>query len=71
MVTAIADKATDGVGLGRPITAEPDLPAKILRGECISAPDTKLDPDNSQLAPQACLSQISQMGKRPLSELKS
>ncbi|VDL71214.1 unnamed protein product [Nippostrongylus brasiliensis] len=70
MVRAIADKATDGIGLGRPITAEPDLPAKILRGECLSAPDTKLDPDNFQLALQACLLQMAQMGKHPLSELR-
>ncbi|WKY00115.1 hypothetical protein Q1695_014745 [Nippostrongylus brasiliensis] len=58
MVRAIADKATDGIGLGRPITAEP-------------APDTKLDPDNFQLALQACLLQMAQMGKHPLSELRS
>uniref|UniRef100_A0A914CLM7 NADH:flavin oxidoreductase/NADH oxidase N-terminal domain-containing protein n=1 Tax=Acrobeloides nanus TaxID=290746 RepID=A0A914CLM7_9BILA len=30
MVNAIKEEVTDGIGLGRPITAEPDLPKKIL-----------------------------------------
>uniref|UniRef100_A0A7E4UPX5 Oxidored_FMN domain-containing protein n=1 Tax=Panagrellus redivivus TaxID=6233 RepID=A0A7E4UPX5_PANRE len=37
MVKAIEQGACDGIGLGRPITAEIDLPAKILSGEVQSA----------------------------------
>ncbi|RCN37035.1 hypothetical protein ANCCAN_17085 [Ancylostoma caninum] len=70
MVNAICDGITDGIGLGRPITAEPDLPAKILRGECLSAADTKLDPDDYMLTATASNMQMGQMGKRPFAELK-
>lgn len=71
MVNAVLEKANDGVGLGRPTSAEPDLPAKILSGECLGAPDTKLDDDDFTLTLIACQSQMWQMGKRPLSQLKS
>ncbi|KAL6728253.1 hypothetical protein Aduo_010043 [Ancylostoma duodenale] len=71
MVNAICDGITDGIGLGRPITAEPDLPAKILRGECLSAADTKLDPDDYMLTATASNMQMGQMGKRPFAELKN
>uniref|UniRef100_A0A1I7SF30 Oxidored_FMN domain-containing protein n=1 Tax=Bursaphelenchus xylophilus TaxID=6326 RepID=A0A1I7SF30_BURXY len=36
MVDAIKNGATDGIGLGRPTTAEPDLPTKILSGQALS-----------------------------------
>ncbi|PIO58827.1 hypothetical protein TELCIR_19728, partial [Teladorsagia circumcincta] len=71
MVKAVADRITDGIGLGRPITAEPDLPAKILRGECMSAPDTKLDQDDFVITLIASLTQMWQMGRRPCADLKN
>ncbi|WKY00323.1 hypothetical protein Q1695_014853 [Nippostrongylus brasiliensis] len=71
MVLAVRDGSTDGIGLGRPATAEPDLPAKILRGECYSAPDTKLDQNDFILTLVACSTQMEQMSRRPASELKS
>ncbi|KAL6743526.1 hypothetical protein Aduo_016555 [Ancylostoma duodenale] len=42
MVKAIKSCVTDGIGLARPVTAEPDLPLKILRRCCFSAADTKI-----------------------------
>ncbi|KAK6051045.1 hypothetical protein COOONC_11450 [Cooperia oncophora] len=71
MIRAISDRITDGIGLGRPITAEPDLPAKILSGECSSAPDTKLDQDDFIITLIASLTQMWQMGRRPYADLTS
>ncbi|PIO66223.1 hypothetical protein TELCIR_12067 [Teladorsagia circumcincta] len=69
MVKAALDGSADGIGLGRPITIEPDLPAKILRGECYSAADVKLDPDDFGITSAASNTQMGQMGQRPLSEV--
>ncbi|VDM79113.1 unnamed protein product [Strongylus vulgaris] len=70
MVNAILEGNTDGIGLGRPITTEPDLPAKLLHGECLAAADVKLDPDDYMLTSTASNMQMAQMGKRPFAELK-
>ncbi|CAD5222614.1 unnamed protein product [Bursaphelenchus okinawaensis] len=45
MIQAIKEKSTDGIGLGRPISAEPDLPAKILTGRVMSASYNPVDTD--------------------------
>uniref|UniRef100_A0A183GV66 OSGEP threonylcarbamoyltransferase n=1 Tax=Heligmosomoides polygyrus TaxID=6339 RepID=A0A183GV66_HELPZ len=69
MVDAVKEGATEGIGQGRPATAEPDLPAKILRGECLAAPDAKLDQDDFGLTLIASNAQMWQMGKRPFAKL--
>ncbi|KAE9548669.1 hypothetical protein FO519_008115 [Halicephalobus sp. NKZ332] len=45
MVKAVEEGATDGIGLGRPITAELDLPKKILAGEVQSSITNPFDQD--------------------------
>ncbi|KAK5982201.1 Oxidoreductase FAD/FMN-binding protein, partial [Trichostrongylus colubriformis] len=71
MVRAILDGNTDGIGLGRPITSEPDLPAKILRGECYSAADVKLDTDDFGITSTASNAQMGQMGHKRFSDVKN
>ncbi|CAJ0600231.1 unnamed protein product [Cylicocyclus nassatus] len=71
MVKAITDGTTDGIGLGRPITAEPDLPAKILQGECFAAADTQLDQDDFGITSTASNTQMGQMGRRSYEEVES
>ncbi|KHJ89365.1 oxidoreductase, FAD/FMN-binding protein [Oesophagostomum dentatum] len=65
MVNAIESGVTDGIGLGRPTTAEPDLPLKLLKGECQSAPDTKINQDDFKMTLLASLVQMGQMGRLP------
>ncbi|RCN41701.1 hypothetical protein ANCCAN_12306 [Ancylostoma caninum] len=71
MVKAVKSGATDGIGLARPVTAEPDLPLKILSGFCHSATDTKVNPDDFIMTFLVSTSQISQMGRLPTSVLTS
>ncbi|EYB82775.1 hypothetical protein Y032_0351g3237 [Ancylostoma ceylanicum] len=69
MAKAVKSGATDGIGLARPVTAEPDLPLKILSGFCHSASDTKVNPDDFIMTFLVSTSQISQMGRLPTSVL--
>uniref|UniRef100_A0A7I4YCP1 Oxidored_FMN domain-containing protein n=1 Tax=Haemonchus contortus TaxID=6289 RepID=A0A7I4YCP1_HAECO len=71
MVNAVFYGVTDGVGLGRPISAEPDLPAKILRGECLSASDAIPNQDDFMITSAVSNMQMGQMGRRPSAELKN
>ncbi|PIO57691.1 hypothetical protein TELCIR_20889 [Teladorsagia circumcincta] len=70
MVNAVLDGTTDGIGLGRPTTAEPDLPVKILRGECLSAPNAIPNQDDYMLTSTVSNMQMGQMGKQPFAESK-
>uniref|UniRef100_A0A0K0EQZ0 Oxidored_FMN domain-containing protein n=1 Tax=Strongyloides stercoralis TaxID=6248 RepID=A0A0K0EQZ0_STRER len=68
MVSSIQFGATDGIGLGRPITAEPDLPLKILNNKVNSAPINLLNPKGYAITNLCSGSQMIQMSKKPLKE---
>ncbi|EFP11119.1 hypothetical protein CRE_30855 [Caenorhabditis remanei] len=68
MVDAVKSGATQGIGLGRPITAEPDLPKKILQGAVASAVHDALDQNNFAISLLASNTQIEQMGRNSLKE---
>ncbi|KAK5950574.1 hypothetical protein OHC33_008517 [Knufia fluminis] len=55
--------AVDGVGLGRPVTQEFDLPKHILEGKVHGAIEQKLDDQNFGLTNVAAGTQIRQVGK--------
>ncbi|CAD5208641.1 unnamed protein product [Bursaphelenchus xylophilus] len=67
MVKAIKEGSTDGIGLGRPITAEPDLPKKILSGQVLAAPYNPKDGDFFQ-SHVISTSQMLEAGQLPYSE---
>ncbi|EYC16031.1 hypothetical protein Y032_0035g3103 [Ancylostoma ceylanicum] len=71
MVDAIKCGATNGIGLGRPTTAEPDLPLKILKQNCMSVANTKVNQDDFFMTLLVCTAQMGQMAKRPTSELRN
>ncbi|CCD69358.1 NADH:flavin oxidoreductase/NADH oxidase N-terminal domain-containing protein [Caenorhabditis elegans] len=63
MINAISCNATQGIGLGRPITAEPDLPKKILEGKAISAVQDSFNPNDIATTVMASGTQMDQMGR--------
>ncbi|CAI5451938.1 unnamed protein product [Caenorhabditis angaria] len=63
MVEAVSSDVTQGIGLGRPITAEPDLPKKILAKTVASAPKNAFDPNNFTHSLFGCITQMEQMGR--------
>ncbi|KAI1722093.1 NADH:flavin oxidoreductase / NADH oxidase family domain-containing protein [Ditylenchus destructor] len=67
MVKAIEDGVTDAIGLGRPIGAELDLPAKILAGKVQSAKRNILE-DNFVVSNALCSVQMWQSQQTPFSE---
>uniref|UniRef100_A0A1I7TT95 Oxidored_FMN domain-containing protein n=1 Tax=Caenorhabditis tropicalis TaxID=1561998 RepID=A0A1I7TT95_9PELO len=66
MVDAIERNTTQGIGLGRPVTAEPDLPKKILNGEVRSAVKDEFNQNEMGKTIMASCSQIEQMGRKSL-----
>ncbi|CAL2039772.1 unnamed protein product [Caenorhabditis brenneri] len=64
MVDAIQRDTTQGIGLGRPVTAEPDLPKKILNGSVPSAVKDKFNQNEMGKTIMASCSQIEQMGRK-------
>ncbi|CAI2354584.1 unnamed protein product [Caenorhabditis sp. 36 PRJEB53466] len=68
MVDAVTSGATQGIGLGRPITAEPDLPKKILREAVPSAIRDVLDQNNFAVTLLASNTQMEQMGRNSFKE---
>uniref|UniRef100_A0A914CEY7 Uncharacterized protein n=1 Tax=Acrobeloides nanus TaxID=290746 RepID=A0A914CEY7_9BILA len=67
MKSAIEDNITDGVGLGRPIAAEPDLPKKILQKNVQSALASPFDGDFI-IGTSAANSQMWQAGETYIEE---
>ncbi|CCD69357.1 NADH:flavin oxidoreductase/NADH oxidase N-terminal domain-containing protein [Caenorhabditis elegans] len=63
MVEAIENGATQGIGLGRPITAEPDLPKKIIEGLVASSIKNALDENDFGITNLASNTQMQQMGR--------
>lgn len=61
MVRAIESGSTDGIGLGRPVCEEPDLPAKLISGEVSSARNTLIDASDFGLSNAAAGAQINQI----------
>lgn len=68
MVDAINNNATQGIGLGRPITAEPDLPKKILGGRVTSAVKDLFNQNDMGTTALASGTQMEQMGRTSLQE---
>ncbi|KAF1751321.1 hypothetical protein GCK72_017875 [Caenorhabditis remanei] len=68
MVDAINNNATQGIGLGRPITAEPDLPKKILEGSVNSAVQDGFNQNDMAATAMASNSQMEQMGRNSLND---
>ncbi|PIC33001.1 hypothetical protein B9Z55_013139 [Caenorhabditis nigoni] len=66
MVDAIQRNTTQGIGLRRPVTAEPDLPKKILSGSVPSAVHDAFNPNEMSLTLIASGAQIQQMGRNSL-----
>uniref|UniRef100_A0A915ATH5 Choline/carnitine acyltransferase domain-containing protein n=1 Tax=Parascaris univalens TaxID=6257 RepID=A0A915ATH5_PARUN len=67
MCDAIEKGATNGIGIGRPSTQEPDLAAKLTQGKTIAAVKTLIHPDDFTLALYAYQTQMGQMGNEPFS----
>ncbi|EGT39308.1 hypothetical protein CAEBREN_15794 [Caenorhabditis brenneri] len=63
MVDAVLRNTTQGIGLGRPATAEPDLPKKILNGSVLSAVQDAFNPNDLIKQMLASGSQLEQMGR--------
>ncbi|CAJ0933443.1 unnamed protein product, partial [Mesorhabditis belari] len=70
MVKAIEDGNCDGVGLGRPVTAEPDLPRKILNFGVLAAADTKINQKDHAITIAASMTQIWQAGRFPVEKIQ-
>lgn len=81
MAQAIREGAADGIGLGRPITAEfsnlpitsrgpSDLPNILLTGSSWSAPDTKIPENDVGDGVTASDTQIWQAGQTTLAQAK-
>ncbi|CAO1620275.1 unnamed protein product [Sympodiomycopsis kandeliae] len=62
MVTAVESGSCEGLGLGRPVCEEFDLPKKILNGEVYSARKTLIDPNNFMAGNGVACMQIAQVG---------
>ncbi|CEF64082.1 NADH:flavin oxidoreductase/NADH oxidase, N-terminal domain and Aldolase-type TIM barrel domain-containing protein [Strongyloides ratti] len=71
MVSSIEFGSTDGIGIGRPSTAEPDLPSKILNNKVNSAPVNLLDPKGFAVTNVGSGSQMIQMSRKSLKECNS
>ncbi|KAH7698157.1 Protein W06H8.2 [Aphelenchoides avenae] len=67
MVAAIRNGDTDGIGIGRPVTAEPDIAKKLLSGEAQSVALSHFEYDFAA-SPMACNTQMWQAGQTSIEE---
>lgn len=67
MVEAVKNGLTQGIGIGRPTTQEPDLAQKILSGAVERARKTLIDQLDFPTTKKASNTQIAQMGVQPYS----
>ncbi|PIC24313.1 hypothetical protein B9Z55_017701 [Caenorhabditis nigoni] len=68
MIDAVEKGTTQGIGLARPATAEPDLPKKILNGSVPSAVKDAFNPNDIIKQIMASGSQIEQMGRKSVED---
>ncbi|KAH7698774.1 Protein F17A9.4 [Aphelenchoides avenae] len=67
MVAAIENGDADGIGLGRPVTAEPDIAKKLLSGQVQSVAQNYYEYDFA-LGIAACVTQMGQAGNTSIDE---
>ncbi|KAH7714992.1 Protein W06H8.2 [Aphelenchoides avenae] len=67
MVAAIRNGDADGIGLGRPVTSEPDIAKKLLSGQAQSVAQNYFEYDFA-LAIAACATQMRQAGNTSIDE---
>ncbi|KAH7707597.1 Protein F17A9.4 [Aphelenchoides avenae] len=67
MVAAIENGDADGIGLGRPVTAEPDIAKKLLSGQVQSVAQNYFEYDFA-LGIAACVTQMGQAGNTSIDE---
>ncbi|PAV62750.1 hypothetical protein WR25_22976 [Diploscapter pachys] len=65
MVDALEDGGVQGIGLGRPATAEPDIADKILSGKVKTAKPNALDEETAVVQVMAAASQIWDIAQTP------
>uniref|UniRef100_A0A0N4ZYV0 Oxidored_FMN domain-containing protein n=1 Tax=Parastrongyloides trichosuri TaxID=131310 RepID=A0A0N4ZYV0_PARTI len=68
MVTAVQEQFTQGISIGKPAAAEPDLPYKILEKRVFSC--AKYDYFNYALTENGALSQMYQLSRKSLKDSK-
>lgn len=70
MVKAVQSGSTDGVGLGRPVTQEFDLPSKIINGQASASFNTLLDEQDFVITNVASGTQMRQVadGRQPFNQ---
>ena len=64
MIEAVESGTTDGIGLGRPVTQEFDLPRKLINGQLSAATDSHLDQQNFGVTNVASGTQMRQVANK-------
>lgn len=64
MIEAIESGTTDGIGMGRPVTQEFDLPRKLINGQLSAATDSHIDQQNFMITNVASGTQMRQVANK-------